>query len=182
MPTILTHAMVPLTMALVAGPRRVPLKLALAGAALAMLPDVDVIGFHFGVAYASPWGHRGAVHSLAFAAIVVAIVGGLWREMRRGQALTFLFLSMASHGLLDTLTDGGQGVALLWPFDNARYFAPWRLIRVSPIGARFFTPRGLATLASEALYVWLPCFVLASAALARRALTRAPRRPGDTCG
>ena len=25
---------------------------------------------------------------------------------------------VASHGLLDTLTDGGRGVALLWPFDE----------------------------------------------------------------
>lgn len=31
------------------------------------------------------------------------------------------------------LTDGGLGVAFFSPFDNKRYFLPWRPIRVSPI-------------------------------------------------
>jgi membrane-bound metal-dependent hydrolase YbcI (DUF457 family) len=33
--------------------------------AVSLLPDLDVIGFSFGVRYANPWGHRGATHSLA---------------------------------------------------------------------------------------------------------------------
>jgi len=52
----------------------------------------------------------------------------------------YFFLATASHGLLDALTDGGLGVAFFAPFDNHRYFLPWRPIHVSPIGAgRFFT-------------------------------------------
>ena len=43
-------------------------------AALAMLPDADVIGFSFGVRYADAWGHRGATHSLAIALIGAAAV------------------------------------------------------------------------------------------------------------
>ena len=38
--------------------------------ALALLPDIDVVGLRFHVAYAAEWGHRGAAHSLAIAARV----------------------------------------------------------------------------------------------------------------
>ena len=31
---------------------------------LSLAPDADAIGFHFGVQYADPFGHRGASHSL----------------------------------------------------------------------------------------------------------------------
>ena len=157
MPTILSHALVPLAVAAIAGPRRIAPRVAMAGALLAMLPDADVIGFHFGVAYGDTWGHRGAAHSLAFAGAVVAGLGAAMPKLRQGWTLPFLFLAMASHGLLDTLTDGGKGVALLWPFTDARLFSPWRPIRVSPIGARFFSARGMTTLISEALWIWLPC-------------------------
>ena len=46
---------------------------------------------------------------------------------------------LASHALLDTLTDGGLGAALLWPFNFTRYFAPWRPIPVAPIGLDFLS-------------------------------------------
>ena len=56
-----------------------------------------------------------------------------------------------SHGLLDTLTDGGLGIALLWPFSNERFFAPWTPIPVAPIGARMLTGRGVRVVMTEAL-------------------------------
>jgi len=56
-----------------------------------------------------------------------------------------------SHGLLDTLTDGGLGIALLWPLSNHRYFAPWRPIPVAPIGARMLTGSGFRVVTTEAL-------------------------------
>ena len=157
MPTILSHALVPLAVAALAGPARISPRVAMGGALLAMLPDADVITFHFGVAYGDTWGHRGAAHSLIFAGLIVTALGTAIPKLRQGWTLPFLFLAMASHGLLDTLTDGGKGVALLWPFSDARLFAPWRPIRVSPIGARFLSLRGLATLISEAQWIWLPC-------------------------
>ena len=50
-------------------PRRAPRWTAMAAwSALAMLPDLDVIGFALGVHYGDPWGHRGAAHSLLMAA------------------------------------------------------------------------------------------------------------------
>jgi inner membrane protein len=66
--------------------------------------------------------------------------------------------------LLDAMTTGGIGVALLAPFDVTRYFFPWRPIAVSPIGiARFFSERGVAVLLNEAVWVGLPCLLLACA-------------------
>ena len=55
-----------------------------------------------------------------------------------------------------------MGVALLAPIDNTRYFFPWRPIAVSPLGLRpFFTLRGIAILANEALWVGVPSLSIA---------------------
>ncbi|MFL0354924.1 metal-dependent hydrolase [Erythrobacter sp. GH1-10] len=173
MPTIMTHALVPLAFAVAAGAGRISPKLALAGAILTVLPDADVVGFRFGVEYADAWGHRGATHSLVFAALFAGAVSLVWREARSLFAWAFLAISMASHGLLDTLTDGGLAAALWWPFSEARIFAPETPIRVSPIGAGFFSARGLETLLSEIRWIWLPCGVLAMAGIGLRRLRRA---------
>lgn len=161
MPTIFTHAVVPLAVAAAAGGARISPKLAIAGAAFAILPDADVVGFALGIEYADPWGHRGATHSLAFAALSAAALALLWREARSISAFLFLTFAMASHGLLDTLTSGGLGAALWWPWDQSRVFAPTTPIRVSPIGLDFFSARGLVTIQSELKWVWVPCLVLA---------------------
>ena len=66
-------------------------------------------------------------------------------------------LVTASHGLLDAMTNGGLGIAFFAPFDDGRYFLPWRPIEVSPIGAgAFFSEWGLRVIKSELLWVWLP--------------------------
>ncbi|MBN8817407.1 MAG: metal-dependent hydrolase [Sphingomonas sp.] len=160
MPTIFSHALIPLAAGAALGRRRVAPAIALAGAALAVLPDLDVIGFRLGIGYESQWGHRGFTHSLVFAALVAGMFALFWRRARSPDAALFLFASMALHPLLDMLTDGGQGVMLLWPFDTTRWFLPWQPIRVSPIGGRFFTTRGLETVWSELLLIWLPALVL----------------------
>lgn len=138
--------------------------------ALSLLPDADVVGFALGVRYADPFGHRGASHSLV-AALLVGIVAGLVAgSARLPAARTALFAAVvvASHGLADALTDGGLGVALLWPFSTARLFAPWRPIPVAPLGIRFISERGLRVAAMEALY-FLPFFVYALWTRRRRA-------------
>jgi inner membrane protein len=118
---------------------------------LSLLPDADVIGFSVGVRYADPWGHRGATHSFAAALVVGVLCGLAARLFGRPAARTALLASavLASHALLDTLTDGGLGCALLWPFDQTRYFAPWRPIPVAPIGLRFLSPSGALVAATE---------------------------------
>ena len=131
-------------------------------AALSLLPDADVIGMFAGVPYEAPWGHRGATHSLVCAA-AVAIVAGLVAKTTRRAALrttVVAFAIVASHGLLDTLTNGGLGCALLWPFSNERYFAPWQPIPVSPIGLAYFSPYGLFVAVFE-FVVFFPFFFYA---------------------
>jgi inner membrane protein len=122
--------------------------------ALSFLPDLDVIAFRLGVPYGAPFGHRGASHSLAvaaFAGLVAALMATLAKReaLRLGLLVT---LVMASHGLLDALTDGGMGIGLLWPVDDTRYFAPWRPLPVAPIGRAFLSPRGLGVAAVELLW------------------------------
>ena len=89
----------------------------------------------------------------------------------RAIAFLLIFLSAASHGLLDAMTTGGLGVAFFSPFSNERYFLPWRVILVSPIGvSAFFSGRGLRVLQSELLWIWIPCAALAGLAMAARKL------------
>lgn len=119
--------------------------------ALALLPDADVIAFKLGIPYSAPWGHRGATHSLVFAAMVAVGVLGVARLLRLppGRTALLTLLAVGSHGLLDALTDGGLGAALLWPFSNDRLFAPVRPLPVAPIGTRMFSSRGLYVVAVE---------------------------------
>ena len=122
---------------------------------LAMLPDFDVITFPLGIPYADPLGHRGAAHSLLIASVFSLCVAPLLQQhlhisFKRGLFLSWI--AITSHGLLDTLTDGGYGIALLWPFFDERYFAPWRPIPVSPIGYAFLSERGLHVFMTELIY------------------------------
>ena len=132
-------------------PRWSSLAAATIWAALAMLPDADVLGFRFGVHYADPWGHRGATHSFVFALMVAALAWLVGRATRLPPWRTAVAVAVAvvSHPLLDTMTDGGLGCALLWPFSDHRFFAPWRPIPVAPIGRAFLSARGLRIAATE---------------------------------
>ena len=161
MPTIMSHAAVPIAAALMLGRGVLPVPVIGTGVLLAILPDADVIGFRFGVDYAASWGHRGATHSLFLAAVTAFFAILVMRPKRRVFSFIFIFFAMASHGLLDTLTNGGLGAALWWPIDNARIFAPFTPIAVSPIGVQgFLTERGLRVLSSEALWIWFPLTIL----------------------
>src|SRR5262245_12180109 len=135
---------------------------AVAWSALSMLPDADVIGFSLGVPYEAAWGHRGATHSFAFAVIVGLAAGGMARWSKRPGLRTALFAAvvLATHPLLDTLTDGGLGCALFWPFDLTRYFSPWRPIQVAPIGLAFLSSYGAIVAMSE-IVLFLPLVVFA---------------------
>jgi inner membrane protein len=128
-----------------------PVAAAVLWSALSLLPDVDVVGFKLGIRYADEWGHRGATHSIAFALAVAAVVGLIARALRLPAWRTTLVaaLVVASHPLLDTMTDGGLGCALLWPLSNQRFFAPWRPIPVAPIGPAFLSLRGLRIAVTE---------------------------------
>jgi inner membrane protein len=63
------------------------------------------------------------------------------------------------------MTNGGIGVAFFAPFDAGRYDLPWRPIVVSPLGIRrFVSAWGVAVVASEAVWVWLPAAIVAAVA------------------
>ncbi|MBC6698916.1 metal-dependent hydrolase [Hymenobacter puniceus] len=142
----------------------------LLAAACAFLPDADVIGFKFHVPYASLWGHRGLTHSILAAVVVASVLAGLVRMLRPpgapaiGRLWLLLFLATASHGVLDALTTGGEGVAFLSPFEQQRYFFPWRPLQVSPIGVKKFVGEWAArVLKSEFTWVGLPCLLALAA-------------------
>ena len=170
MASALSHAVAALSIGACFYQPRIPKRIWAIGAVCSVLPDLDAIGFRFGIRYGDFWGHRGFTHSLMFAALIAGAVVIL--GFRRGvpglsqfYMWTYFFLATASHGLLDAMTDGGLGVAFFAPFDNHRYFLPWTPIRVSPIGPRrFFTDRSFAVLQSELLWVWLPAGLLAASA------------------
>lgn len=129
---------------------------------LALLPDADVVAFALRIPYAAPWGHRGASHSFVFAGAVALAVAALarWKGESAPRWGLLTFLAVGSHGILDTLTDGGLGAALYWPFSDARIFAPVRPLPVAPIGAGMLTARGLYVSLVE-LLVFLPAWAYA---------------------
>ena len=159
MASAFTHAFFAAAMGKVYTAARRPARFWLLSMLCAVLPDVDVLAFAFGVPYGSMFGHRGLTHSLAFAlALAFAFVALFFGDAPDRRALVlFFFLVTASHGALDALTNGGPGVAFFAPFSGARYFFPFRPIVVSPIRpGDFFSAWGLAVIESELLWVWLP--------------------------
>src|SRR5262245_55904213 len=114
MPSLMTHAAVGLALAEVCTGHSQPALFWGLSAALAALPDIDVLAFPLGIPYGAFLGHRGFVHSLCCAlltgvgvALATAGVFGLpWWQL----AVYFSGV-MASHGILDGLTNGGLGIA-----------------------------------------------------------------------
>lgn len=179
MATVITHAVVGVALGRASTWRRLPARFWVLAVVCSMLPDADTISFHLGLTYGSVFGHRGFTHSLLFAAIVAALVTVLaFRKLpdfsRRwhGMFASFFFI-IASHGVADGLTNGGLGVAFFSPFDLTRYFLPWRIIQVAPIGLDgFFGRWGWEALRSEMLWTWLPMAGVVAISMAARAVTR----------
>lgn len=168
MPTIFTHPVVALALAPCFGRRRLSVGIILLGMLCAIVPDLDVVGFRFGIPYGSPFGHRGFSHSLAFAVLLAASLSLLLRlvapTVSGWRVFLFLFLCTASHGVLDALTNGGHGIAFFAPFSNQRYFFPWRPIQVSPLDiSRFLSGQAWPVIISELKWVVMPSLSVAVA-------------------
>jgi inner membrane protein len=160
MPTILTHPAPALALGFGLGTVLAPSRLLVFAVLCSILPDLDVIGFRMGIGYGDALGHRGLSHSLAFAFGLGLFAACLAPVLRCRALIAFGVVSLVvvSHIALDAMTSGGLGVAAFWPWDETRYFLPWRPIRVSPFSPRaFLSERGMAVLRSEFLWVWLPC-------------------------
>ncbi|MDH3760763.1 MAG: metal-dependent hydrolase [Gammaproteobacteria bacterium] len=132
-----------------------------------LLPDIDVVGIKFGIAYGDFWGHRGFTHSLCFAVIVGFFIGLVFYR-RLGIAspewckYVVLYSTVtASHGIFDAMTNGGLGIAFFAPFDNSRYFLPWTPVQVTRVGFYdFFSHKGFRILMSEGIFILTPMSVI----------------------
>jgi len=138
--------------------------------ALSFLPDLDLVGRALGRADGSALGHRGAMHSLAFAAAVAvcAAAAGRRRALPARRTALFAFFVVASHGALDMLDTGPLGVAYLWPFSSTLFFWPWRFLPGPPPGEHWLTLAGARAVAVGALY-FAPVFLFALRPDAREA-------------
>jgi inner membrane protein len=74
MASAFSHAYVALSLSSSFPARELPRRWLLLGMACAVVPDIDVIGFQFGIHYGDLLGHRGITHSLAFAAVLSILV------------------------------------------------------------------------------------------------------------
>jgi len=168
MPTIITHSFVAVSAGFFFGGAAIPKRFWVLAIIAAVLPDADVIGYQYlYIPYGHILGHRGFFHSPCFAALFSVVAVSLFFRRERMLSLKwwayvlFFFVVGASHGLLDAMTDGGRGIALLAPFSSERYFLPWTPIEVSPLGIRaFLSQRGLTVMKSEMLWIWLPATTL----------------------
>lgn len=175
MASVFSHAFVAVALGKAYTRHRMPWQFWALSVVCAILPDADVIGLTLGVRYGSLWGHRGLSHSLCFAFVLsLCVVGLMFREhamfSRQWWMHTlYFFVVTASHGVLDAMTNGGQGIAFFAPFDTTRYFFLWRPVRVSPISIRaFFSAWGLQILGTELVFIWLPMTLLCAAVRACR--------------
>jgi inner membrane protein len=179
--TIVTHGVFGLGLGKLFTGRKMPWSFWTLAFVLPMVPDLDVLGLEYNIPYYSPFGHRGFSHSLLFALVLGYLTAGLTFRRFKTRFLDlggFFFVVIASHGLLDALTNGGYGVAFFWPLDNTRY-GLWGPIQVSDIGFEWPDFRHSRTVRTELLYVWLPTSVAVALAMLSRQLWRVLRKRND---
>lgn len=166
--TCFSHPAVPLAIACWFPSLRCP-SLLIASSLLSAAPDLDAIGYFAGVPYEAWCGHRGCTHSIGFALLASAALTP-WLALRTkvpsAGIAAFLLAASISHGVVDMATNGGLGIALMWPVSDDRMFWPVRPIEVAPLGiSAFFSMWGLEVLASELLWLWLPAVIVGALGL-----------------
>jgi inner membrane protein len=134
------------------------------GILCSMMPDLDIISFKLGIPYYAFWGHRGMTHSIVFGAAFGLLMMFLFHfraKIKDKLILAFYYMICTiSHGVLDGMTTGGMGIAYFSPFNDERYFLPFRMIKVSPIGiSKFFNEWGLTVLKSEFVWIGIPSLI-----------------------
>ncbi|MFT6334692.1 MAG: inner membrane protein [Saprospiraceae bacterium] len=145
------------------------------GVLCSLMPDLDVLSFKLGIPYHGFWGHRGMTHSIVFGAgfgLLMMFLFHFRAEIKDKIILAFYYMVCTiSHGILDGMTTGGMGIAYFSPFDDNRYFLPFRMIKVSPIGiSRFFNEWGLAVIKSEFIWIGIPSMIFVVLVLGVRKL------------
>lgn len=179
MPMTTTHALLPVAVAVAVVRRPMPWTLVIIAALAAAAPDVDGLFKHiWHLPRSSIYSHRGAAHSL-FVALATGLVAAAFYERLGVRPLTAgvtVSAAMASHGLMDMMTNEGEPVAYLWPVSSVRLYADWRPIPSSPVHIEHLVSEGFARLQSDLSYLIIPMF---AAALAFRAARTAYRKRVD---
>lgn len=177
MPMTTTHALLPLAAAVAFARRPVPTTLLLVAAFAAAAPDLDGLASHiWRLPPGSIYTHRGAAHSL-FAALAAGLLAAAFHKRLNVRPLTagvVIAAAMASHGLLDMMTDSGRPVAYLWPLSSVRLFADWRPIHAGPVHMAHLFSQSLSRLWSDLWQLIVPMFAIALAVRAARALFNRP--------
>lgn len=147
-----------------AGAKPVPAMTAFA--LLALSPDLDFIALQMGSEHTA-LDHRVLTHSLAFA-VVAGVAVAVWVASRRRRWLvgSCVALALASHGLLDAMTDQGPGPQLLWPLVPAPIQFVWQPIPGAEFYQDYFTTAAIPLFAAEIL-LSVPFLLLAAWILAR---------------
>ena len=147
-------------------------KVFLIGSVSAALPDVDVLSNYFGIWGLDMLGHRGITHSISFALVWTAVLLIVFhrQSLVKPMLSLYYFICTVSHGLLDGLTTGGDGIAYFAPFSSYRTHLPWHVIQVSPLGVQnFFSEWGVKVILSEFFWIALPSlFLILTSSLIRK--------------
>jgi inner membrane protein len=174
MASIISHAVFGVGIGLSFMPRDADRRYVWLGGATAVLPDLDTLGGLFGRSGTDLFAHRGLSHSIAFAVVIGALLSVAVSRMRPSRTsprrlFCCISLAMMSHGLIDTTTTYGRGVALLAPFSTERFVSPFRPLGTPALrGQHTRTERVTALVLNELVWVWAPAITLALAVRATR--------------
>jgi inner membrane protein len=180
MPMTTTHALLPLAATLAFAKPPIPWRLVIVAAFASAAPDLDWLSTHlFHIAPGSIYAHRGATHSL-FVALSAGLLAALAHRrlaVRPLAAGVIVSGAMATHGLLDMMTDSVQPVAYLWPLSSIRLFADWRPFHSSEVHMVHLFAQTWARLWSELWQLIIPMFALAAVIRGFRLLIARLRQP-----
>lgn len=131
-------------------------------ALVALSPDLDFLAMNLpGGSQGTPLEHRVMSHSLAFALVAGALLGGATAPRgRRLHGVLWTVLALASHGVLDALTDNGPGPRLLWPFSRSPVQFAWHPLPGTEFFQEYFTTAAIPVVSAELLWS-LPMLLLA---------------------
>ena len=114
MASIFSHAVAALGIGACFYTPRIPKRVWAIGALCSVVPDLDVVGFQFGIRYGDFWGHRGFTHSIIFAtllaaaAVAIAFRRGLPSISRFSLWMYFFLATADAEGRPDCSFKGGM--------------------------------------------------------------------------
>ena len=119
MASVFSHAVAALGIGACFYTPSIPKRVWAIGALCSVVPDLDIIGFHYGIHYGDFWGHRGFTHSLIFAALVAAVA--LIVAFRRGlpsisRFTLWMYFFLAPHPDPPPLSRGRGARVVHWVY------------------------------------------------------------------